>query len=107
MIYHTSLRLDTSCFAGIGLGAAIQFLNDIGMDQIVARENDLLNMLSELNKMEGVQIIGQATNKASDFFLLDGIHPTDAGTIMDKEGIAIRMASLCNPLWIILQFQAH
>lgn len=83
--------------AGIGLGAAIQFLNDIGMDQIAARENELLEYaLSELNKMEGVQIIGRATNKASVIsFLLDGIHPTDAGTIMDKEGIAVRTGHHC------------
>ena len=96
--------------AGIGLGAAIQFLNDIGMDQIAARENELLQYAtSELNKIEGVQIIGRATNKASVIsFLLDGIHPTDAGTIMDKEGIAVRTGIIVhNPLWIILQFQAH
>ncbi len=83
--------------AGIGLGAAIQFLNDIGMDQIAARENELLEYAtSELNKIEGVQIIGRATNKASVIsFLLDGIHPTDAGTIMDKEGIAVRTGHHC------------
>ena len=83
--------------AGIGLGAAIQFLNDIGMDQIAARENELLQYAtSELNKIEGVQIIGRATNKASVIsFLLDGIHPTDAGTIMDKEGIAVRTGHHC------------
>jgi cysteine desulfurase/selenocysteine lyase len=83
--------------AGIGLGAAIQFLNDIGMDQIAARENELLQYAtSELNKIEGVQIIGRTTNKASVIsFLLDGIHPTDAGTIMDKEGIAVRTGHHC------------
>ena len=83
--------------AGIGLGAAIQFLNNIGMDQIAARENELLQYAtSELNKIEGVQIIGRATNKASVIsFLLDGIHPTDAGTIMDKEGIAVRTGHHC------------
>ncbi len=83
--------------AGIGLGAAIQFLNDIGMDQIAARENELLQYAtSELNKIEGVQIIGRATIKASVIsFLLDGIHPTDAGTIMDKEGIAVRTGHHC------------
>lgn len=83
--------------AGIGLGAAIQFLNDIGMDQIAVRENELLEYAtSELNKIEGVQIIGRATNKASVIsFLLDGIHPTDAGTIMDKEGIAVRTGHHC------------
>ena len=83
--------------AGIGLGAAIQFLNNIGMDQIAARENELLEYAtSELNKIEGVQIIGRATNKASVIsFLLDGIHPTDAGTIMDKEGIAVRTGHHC------------
>lgn len=83
--------------AGIGLGAAIQFLNNIGMDHIAARENELLEYaLSELNKTEGIQIIGQAANKASVIsFLLDGIHPTDAGTIMDKEGIAVRTGHHC------------
>ena len=67
------------------------------MDQIAARENELLQYAtSELNKIEGVQIIGRATNKASVIsFLLDGIHPTDAGTIMDKEGIAVRTGHHC------------
>ncbi len=67
------------------------------MDQIAARENELLEYAtSELNKIEGVQIIGRATNKASVIsFLLDGIHPTDAGTIMDKEGIAVRTGHHC------------
>ena len=60
--------------AGIGLGAAIQFLNDIGMDQIAARENELLEYAtSELNKIEGVQIIGRATNKASVISFLSSL----------------------------------
>ena len=66
------------------------------MDQIAARENELLEYAtSELNKIE-CSNHGRATNKASVIsFLLDGIHPTDAGTIMDKEGIAVRTGHHC------------
>ena len=83
--------------AGIGLGTGIDFLNSIGMDNIAAREAELVEYATEkLSNVEGLRIVGTAHEKASVIsFLLDGIHPTDAGTILDKEGIAVRTGHHC------------
>ncbi len=83
--------------AGVGLGTAIDYLNTIGMDNIAAREVELVKYATEkLSKVEGLKIVGTAHKKASVIsFLLDGIHPTDAGTILDKEGIAVRTGHHC------------
>ncbi|HAW80002.1 MAG TPA: cysteine desulfurase CsdA [Balneola sp.] len=83
--------------AGVGLGAGIDFLNQIGMEAIAEREHELLEYATEkLNKIEGLKIVGTADKKASVIsFLLDGIHPTDAGTILDQQGIAVRTGHHC------------
>lgn len=83
--------------AGVGLGAGIDFLNRIGMDAIAEREHELLDYATDkLNQIEGLRIVGTADNKASVIsFLLDGIHPTDAGTILDQQGIAVRTGHHC------------
>jgi len=83
--------------AGIGLGTAIDYLNEIGMENIATRETELLEYATaKLSDINGLKIIGNAAKKASVIsFLLDGIHPTDAGTIMDKEGIAVRTGHHC------------
>lgn len=83
--------------AGIGLGAAIDFVESIGMEQISAREAELVEYATKkLSVIDGLKIVGTAENKASVIsFLLDGIHPTDAGTILDKEGIAVRTGHHC------------
>lgn len=83
--------------AGIGLGTAIDFLNEIGMENIATREAELVEYAtSKLNEIDVVKLIGTAGKKASVIsFLIDGIHPTDAGTIMDKEGIAVRTGHHC------------
>lgn len=83
--------------AGIGLGTAIDFLNEIGMENIARREAELLDYATKkLSTIDGLRFVGQAKEKASVIsFLLDGIHPTDAGTIMDKEGIAVRTGHHC------------
>ena len=83
--------------AGVGFGVAIDFLNSIGMENIAAREHELVEYATEkLSQIEGVRIVGTAAHKASVIsFLLDGIHPTDAGTILDKEGIAVRTGHHC------------
>jgi len=83
--------------AGIGLGTAIDFLNSIGMENIAAREAELVEYATKkLQEIDGLRIVGTAGKKASVIsFLLDGIHPTDAGTIMDKEGIAVRTGHHC------------
>lgn len=83
--------------AGVGLGTSIDYLNSIGMDNIAAREAELVKYATgKLCKIEGLRIVGNAHEKASVIsFLLDGIHPTDAGTILDKEGIAVRTGHHC------------
>ena len=82
---------------GIGIAAAINYINEIGIDNIEAYEHELLTYATEqIKQIEGIQIIGEAENKASVLsFLVDGTHPTDIGTIIDKLGIAIRTGHHC------------
>lgn len=83
--------------AGIGFGAAIDYLNDIGMEHIAAREQKLLAYATEqLSGIEGLRIIGTAKEKASVIsFVFDDIHAHDVGTILDQQGIAIRTGHHC------------
>ncbi|MEO6022422.1 MAG: cysteine desulfurase [Burkholderiales bacterium] len=82
---------------GIGLGAAIDYLNELGLDAIAVHEHDLLLYTTEQAKsIPGLKIIGTARDKASVFsFTLAGVHPHDIGTILDHEGIAIRTGHHC------------
>lgn len=82
---------------GIGLAAAIDYVNNIGLDTISAYEHELLiYSTTALNKIEGVQIIGTAQNKASVIsFIVKGMHPFDIGTILDQLGIAVRTGHHC------------
>jgi len=81
----------------IGLGAAIDYLTSLGMDNIAAYEQQLLEYATEqLSKIEGLRPIGTATHKAAVIsFVMDGIHPHDLGTILDSEGVAIRTGHHC------------
>ncbi len=81
----------------IGLSAAIYYLNEIGMDRIAAHEHDLLVYATErLSAIEGLRIIGTAKEKAAVIsFVLEGIHPHDVGTILDRQGIAVRTGHHC------------
>jgi cysteine desulfurase/selenocysteine lyase len=81
----------------IGMGAAIDYLHEIGMARIAAYEHDLLDYATErLERMPGLRIIGTSPQKASVVsFTLDGIHPHDIGTVLDTEGIAIRTGHHC------------
>lgn len=83
--------------AGVGFAETITFLEEIGMDNIAAREQELLDYATEkLNDIDGLRIVGTSKNKASVIsFLLDDIHPTDAGTILDQKGIAVRTGHHC------------
>ncbi|MFA5668379.1 MAG: cysteine desulfurase [Balneolaceae bacterium] len=83
--------------AGIGFAASIDYLNSIGMANIAAREHELLEYATnKLSAIKGLKIYGTATHKASVIsFLLDGIHPSDVGTILDQEGIAVRTGHHC------------
>ena len=81
----------------VGLAAAIDYLEKIGMDRIAAYEHELLEYATErLSKLPGLRIVGTAPNKAAVVsFTLDGIHPHDIGTILDTEGVAIRTGHHC------------
>jgi cysteine desulfurase/selenocysteine lyase len=81
----------------IGLGAAIDYLRNIGMQRIAAYEHDLHDyMVSALQDVDGIRLIGTALNRASvQSFLLDDIHSHDLGTILDHQGIAIRTGHHC------------
>ena len=81
----------------VGLGAAIDYLEALGMDRIGAYEHQLLDYATTaLQKVPGLRLIGTAAEKASVLsFVLDGIHAHDVGTILDSEGIAIRTGHHC------------
>ncbi len=81
----------------IGLGAAIDYVLDVGMDNIQAHEAVLLDYATRaLSEVDGIQIIGTAEHKAGVLsFNLDGIHPHDLGTVLDHQGIAIRTGHHC------------
>lgn len=82
---------------GIVLGTAIDYLNEIGFDNIAAYEHELLVYATEkLLEIEGLKIYGTAKEKASVIsFNIEGIHPYDIGTIIDKLGIAVRTGHHC------------
>lgn len=82
---------------GIVLGTAIDYMNAIGFDNIAAYEQELLNYgTKRLQEIEGLTIYGTSENKASVIsFNIDGIHPYDIGTIIDKLGIAVRTGHHC------------
>jgi len=81
----------------IGLGAAIDYLNDLGMEKINSYEKELLDYGTDcLSRIDGLQIIGTAKEKGGILsFVLGDIHPHDIGTILDTEGIAIRTGHHC------------
>ncbi|MDP1771653.1 MAG: cysteine desulfurase [Methylobacter sp.] len=81
----------------VGLGAAIDYLNAIGMDKIAAHEAELLDYATEKAKqIKGLRIIGEAEHKGAILsFVLDKIHPHDIGTMLDSLGIAIRAGHHC------------
>jgi cysteine desulfurase/selenocysteine lyase len=82
---------------GIVLGTAIDYLNEIGFDNIAKYEHELLEYATEkLLEIEGLKIFGTAAAKTSVIsFNIDGIHPYDIGTIIDKLGIAVRTGHHC------------
>jgi len=81
----------------VGFGTALDYINAIGIENIGIYENELLKYATaELEKIEGLRIIGTAADKASVIsFVLDKIHPYDAGTIMDHLGVAVRTGNHC------------
>ena len=81
----------------IGMAAAIDYMNSVGIEAIGAHEHDLLLYATErLQEIDGLRIIGTAAVKASVIsFTLEGVHPHDIGTILDQKGIAIRTGHHC------------
>lgn len=82
---------------GIGLGVAVDYMQEVGIDLIHTREEELLAYATEkILKIEGVRIIGEAERKASVLsFVIDGLHPFDIGTLLDQLGIAVRTGHHC------------
>jgi cysteine desulfurase/selenocysteine lyase len=83
--------------AAIGLGASIDYLNNIGMDEIAAWERHLLETASgKLRAIHGLRIIGNVRDKAGVIsFVLEDIHPHDVGSILDLEGVVVRAGHHC------------
>jgi cysteine desulfurase / selenocysteine lyase len=81
----------------VGLGAAIDYLNTIGMRRIESYASDLLRYATEqLSAIEDVRLIGTAAHKAGVLsFLINDIHPHDLGTVLDHQGVAIRTGHHC------------
>jgi len=81
----------------IGLGAAIDYVNALGFDEITAHEEELLKYGTDaLSSIEGLRIVGTAANKAGILsFVMDKAHPHDIGTILDEQGIAVRTGHHC------------
>ncbi len=82
----------------IGLGAALDYVNGLGIENIDAYENDVVSYATRaVSAIPGIRLIGTAGEKASVLsFTLDNIHPHDVGTILDQEGIAIRTGHHCS-----------
>ncbi len=85
--------------AAITLGAAVDYLSDIGMNRIAAHETDLLDYATaEVTRLPGVRIIGTAEKKAAVLsFAIQGVHPHDVGTLLNEDGVAIRTGHHCAP----------
>jgi cysteine desulfurase / selenocysteine lyase len=82
---------------GVGLGAAIDYLGRVGIGNVTAHEEDLLDYATRtVSALPGLTVIGTAPEKIGVLsFTLDGIHPHDVGTVLDQEGIAIRTGHHC------------
>jgi cysteine desulfurase/selenocysteine lyase len=87
----------------IGLGAALEYVQQVGLDKIAAHEHGLLTYATEaISTVPGVRLIGTAPEKAAVLsFVMQDVHPHDVGTILDQEGVAVRTGHHCaQPLMI-------
>lgn len=82
---------------GVGLGAAIDYVSNIGLAAIAAWEDELLSYATaRALEIPGLRLIGTAQNKTGILsFVLDGVHPHDIGTVLDHEGVAVRTGHHC------------
>jgi cysteine desulfurase/selenocysteine lyase len=81
----------------VGLGAALDYLDGLGLERVAAYERELLAHATEaLSSLPGVRLLGTARDKAAVVsFLVDGVHAHDVGTILDLEGVAVRAGHHC------------
>jgi cysteine desulfurase/selenocysteine lyase len=81
----------------VALGAAIDYLDGLGVESIAAHEQEVLAHATDaISRIPGVRIIGTADQKASVLsFIIDGVHAHDVGTILDRQGIAVRAGHHC------------
>ncbi|MBR4402267.1 MAG: aminotransferase class V-fold PLP-dependent enzyme, partial [Flavobacteriales bacterium] len=81
----------------IAMGVAIDFLSEIGMEAVHAHERELMEyMTARMKEIDGMVIYGTAPEKSGAFsFTLAGTHPTDIGTLLDNQGVAIRTGHHC------------
>jgi cysteine desulfurase/selenocysteine lyase len=79
------------------LGAALDYISDVGLEKISAHEQSLLDYATDqLRGMNTIRLIGTAREKASIVsFVMDGVHAHDVGTIVDRTGVAIRVGHHC------------
>jgi cysteine desulfurase/selenocysteine lyase len=82
---------------GIAFGTALDYVSGIGLERIAAHEHDLLtDATNKLQSIEGLRIVGTAREKAGVLsFVVDGVHPHDIGTVLDRHGVAIRTGHHC------------
>lgn len=82
---------------GIGLGAALDYLMEVGMEAVEAYEDGLIAYAEErLAAVDGLRFVGTPEKRAGAIsFLLDGVHPYDAGTVLDRLGVAVRTGQHC------------
>jgi cysteine desulfurase/selenocysteine lyase len=88
----------TPNIAGVtGLGAAIDYLSDLGLDRVAEYEDSVLTYaVDRLSGLQGVRFVGNPETRASLVsFVLEGIHAHDVGTILDQEGVAVRTGHHC------------
>ena len=83
--------------AGIGLGAAVDYLENVDMNRIAAHEHDLISYATDaFTQLKDVRIIGTTQDKAGVLsFIVKGVHPHDVGTILNEEGVAVRTGHHC------------
>jgi len=81
----------------VGLGAAVDYLEQIGLESIAAHEHELVDYATQaLGEVPGLKILGTAREKAAVIsFTLEGVHPHDVGTVLDQQGIAVRTGHHC------------
>ncbi len=82
---------------GIAFGTALDYVSGIGLERIAAHEHDLLAYgTDKLRSIDGLRIVGTAPEKAGVLsFVLEGVHPHDIGTVLDRHGVAIRTGHHC------------